>query len=100
MPDGGTIDLYTEMMNGRVCIHVDDEGIGIPEEHRGKVLHPFFSTKEAGSGLGLSIASQIVEQHQGALEFQPREAGGTRFSVLLPALPEGGGKRDEEDTGR
>jgi len=100
MPDGGNIDITTEAANGRLRIHVDDAGIGIPEDHRVKVFHPFFSTKEAGSGLGLSIASQIVEQHQGALEFQPREAGGTRFSVVLPAWPEGGGKRDEEDPGR
>jgi PAS domain S-box-containing protein len=100
MPEGGEVELTTEASGGRVRVHVDDAGVGIPEEHRGKLFRPFFSTKEAGSGLGLAIASQIVEQHQGTLEFQPREGRGTRFTVILPAWPEAGGSRDEEDPGR
>ena len=66
-------------------VEVADDGPGIPTELQGKVFEPFFTTKEVGygTGLGLDISYQIVEQHNGTLEVDSRP-GLTRFIVRLP----------------
>ena len=70
---------------GRVAvIQVTDSGPGIPEEIQARLFEPFFSTKEEGSGLGLSIAARIVEEHGGRLSVASKEGKGTTFSITLP----------------
>jgi two-component system C4-dicarboxylate transport sensor histidine kinase DctB len=73
----------------RVWIIVADNGAGIPETLRERIAEPFFTTKETGEGLGLglAIARAIVAEYGGALDFAPREGGGTRFTVTMPAAP-------------
>ncbi|HEV2437525.1 MAG TPA: ATP-binding protein [Verrucomicrobiae bacterium] len=88
----GTITLRvrtdTARLTGRarpvVVLEVSDTGKGIPPEARKRMFDPFFSTKEEGTGLGLVIASRIIEKHDGALEFRSEVNRGTTFTILLP----------------
>ncbi len=64
---------------------IQDNGPGIPEEIQSKIFEPHFSTKKEGSGLGLSFAKHIVEQHHGKISFFSTPNAGTVFIVLLPA---------------
>jgi signal transduction histidine kinase len=63
---------------------VEDTGVGIPPEHLPRVLEPFFTTKPAGSGLGLSICRSIVWDMGGKILFDSTVGRGTRVSLLLP----------------
>jgi signal transduction histidine kinase len=90
MPGGGTLSVRAACAeaDGRpwIAIEVADTGTGIPPENREKVFDPFFTTKEPGqgTGLGLFIASEIVQQHRGRIAFESEVGKGTRFRVLLP----------------
>ena len=68
-----------------VEIAVIDAGCGIHPDQRAQIFHPFFTTKPAGTGLGLASARAIVQAHEGTIGFDPIEAGGTRFWFRLPA---------------
>jgi len=65
-------------------IQVADNGKGIPAEVERKIFDPFFSTKETGTGMGLSIAARIVENHGGIIQYETRQNAGTTFSITLP----------------
>lgn len=67
-----------------VSFRIEDSGPGIPEAAREKLFDPFFTTRSEGSGLGLAIVRQVAEAHGGWVEWAPREAGGSRFSLFLP----------------
>jgi two-component system nitrogen regulation sensor histidine kinase NtrY len=68
-----------------VCLEVEDDGVGIPLEDRGRVFEPYFSTKRQGTGLGLAIVSRIVSDHHGYVRIHAAEPRGTRVVVELPA---------------
>ncbi len=87
-PAGATVYVRTRIEPEWVYIDVDDEGPGIPEDLSERVFEPFFTTKPdgQGTGLGLSVSRQIVERFGGALSYEPRETGGSRFSVALKAF--------------
>jgi len=88
----GTVTLRTRsvrtLLGGRetdaVVLEVSDTGKGIPHEAEKHLFDPFFSTKETGTGLGLTIAARIVEKHGGVLQYQTRPGHGTTFGVVLP----------------
>ncbi len=86
MPSGGTLAMRGQ--NSRdgqwVTISVQDSGVGIPEEDINKLFDPFFSTREGGIGLGLSIAHRIIDQHQGKIEVESTPGTGTLFTIWLP----------------
>ena len=88
-PAGGRVELScdeVERARKRYCtVTVADTGQGIPSEHREKVFNPFFTTKESGAGLGLSIAARIVDQHNGFIELSEGTGQGTRVTVFLPS---------------
>jgi signal transduction histidine kinase len=67
-----------------VVIEVQDDGPGIPGEVQERLFDPFFSTKENGTGLGLTIAAKIIDKHGGALIFETQQGHGTTFGVVLP----------------
>jgi signal transduction histidine kinase len=67
-----------------IKIEVEDNGTGIPEELQNKIFDPFFTTKSKGSGLGLSIVYQLVNENCGKMDFVSKEKKGTKFMVLLP----------------
>ncbi len=89
MDNQGSISVIAEVVpvNGGeepyARISFADTGCGIPEDIRSRVTEPFFTTKDAGTGLGLAVVQQIVNSHQGRLEVTSSDAG-TTFSVLLP----------------
>jgi signal transduction histidine kinase len=69
-------------------ITVADDGPGIPEEALERVFHPFFTTKQLGSGVGLAVARKIVDRHRGSLDVANRAGRGAVFTVRLPLLLE------------
>ena len=80
------LELRTKNLSNRVLIEVEDNGPGIPEAIRDKLLLPFFTTKKGteGTGLGLSITHDIIKSHQGTLEIESSVGDYTRFTILLP----------------
>ena len=69
-------------------VDISDTGIGIAAEAIGSIFDPFFTTKEHGTGLGLAVTRQIIEEHEGVIRVDSQPDKGTTFTVLLPALPE------------
>ena len=89
MPDGGQIEVRGEnaVVDGRphVSIVVEDRGTGIPEEHLPRIFDPYFTTKQAGSGLGLATCYSIVHNHDGQIAVHSTPGRGTTMIVTLPA---------------
>jgi signal transduction histidine kinase len=75
-------------IGGKAIMDVIDTGKGIPPEVQERLFDPFFTTKDGGTGLGLPIASRIVEKHGGELRYQTQLNRGTIFSVVLPRVSE------------
>lgn len=85
----GVITLRARNGGGSLAImDVIDTGKGIPPEVQQRLFDPFFTTKDGGTGLGLPIASRIVEKHGGELRYQTQLNRGTTFSVVLPRVSE------------
>lgn len=84
MPDGGTLRVSTRRDNGHCEVVVRDSGTGISEKDADHVFTPFFSTKETGMGLGLTIASRIMEEHEGSLGLVHSPDGSGAFVFHLP----------------
>lgn len=84
----GEIKITTEktLLMGETAIKIiiEDSGIGIPEKDLFQIFDPFFSTKEKGSGLGLSIAYKLIEAHQGEIKVESKEGERTKFILCLP----------------
>jgi len=78
---------------GVLSIEVRDDGIGIPEDERGKLFTEYFraknarATEEIGTGLGLTIIKEIVERHGGRISVESREGQGSCFQVRFPVAP-------------
>ena len=86
MPSGGTMALRTRVAGDQVTLEIADTGVGMSDEVRSRIFHPFYSTKgPRGTGLGLSIAYGIVRRHGGELEVESRPGRGTTMRLLLPA---------------
>jgi len=107
MKNGGTLKIYTRVMNPEglngskgegeniqsqrdnkllmyVEIGIDDTGCGIPEERLNHIFNPFFTTREEGTGLGLAITKRIIEAHGGNISVESRKGEGTKFRIRLP----------------
>ncbi len=67
-----------------LAIRVSDQGSGIPREHLEHIFDPFFTLKEAGTGLGLAVAHGILTHHGGTLRVESSSREGTVFLVTLP----------------
>ncbi|WP_080848728.1 ATP-binding protein [Cytobacillus gottheilii] len=83
MPDGGQITIDLDVLHDSVQISFRDNGPGIPEHLLNRVEEPFFTTKEKGTGLGLMISKQIIENHNGRFHLFSN-AQGTSIIVNLP----------------
>ncbi|MGA9121561.1 MAG: ATP-binding protein [Bacteroidota bacterium] len=101
MPDGGVLRIETgaifadghithEFSSVRpgpfVTIRVSDTGSGIPRELQGRVFEPFFSTKDHGTGLGLSVVYGVVQSHGGFINLESLPGSGTSVTLFLPRL--------------
>ncbi|MRG85296.1 PAS domain-containing sensor histidine kinase [Salinibacillus xinjiangensis] len=85
MEQGGEIEVRAHVENSNVVIDIQDEGPGIPDQLLDKIQEPFFTTKENGTGLGLMITNQIIENHSGDIQIISKELEkGTLFRVTLP----------------
>lgn len=88
--DGGTVRIVIEDAKDSGIIHVEDSGIGIPQEDLKRIFERFYRTdksrnrKTGGAGIGLTIAKAIVEAHKGKLTVESEEGKGSRFTVTLP----------------
>ena len=93
-PEGGRVRLHVELSQQSMQIHVEDSGIGISVEEIPKVLDKFFRSSDlrvhdqTGSGLGLSLANEIVRLHGGKIKIQSELNKGSTFTVVLPTSPE------------
>ena len=80
----GKIAVTVERQGGTAVIEVADNGRGIPASHLPNIFRPFYTTKGDGTGLGLSLARRIVEDHQGRIDVTSTVGKGTTFAVVLP----------------
>ena len=87
-PDGyePTVAVSTKKMDDKVLISIKDNGIGIPQKILDKIFQPFFTTKSAGqgTGLGFSLAYDIIKAHGAELRVETKEGDGSEFIILLP----------------
>jgi signal transduction histidine kinase len=79
--------------SGDIAIEVRDSGPGITPETTGRLFEPFYTTKETGMGVGLSICRSIVEAHGGRISVSANEPRGAVFRFTCPTAPGGAGKR-------
>jgi signal transduction histidine kinase len=84
MPEGGDLQLDTEIVDGRAQIYVKDQGSGIPEGLRDRIFESFLTGKRDGTGLGLTISKRIMRAHDGDLELVESGTDGTTFRLILP----------------
>jgi signal transduction histidine kinase len=89
MGNGGKITIeeetgYVDALGRGISIRITDNGPGVPHEIRDKIFDPFFTDKDEGSGLGLSIAARIIEEHGGRLDLVPTDGEGASFIITLP----------------
>jgi signal transduction histidine kinase len=85
--DGGHVVLSAERLGESFLrFRIEDDGCGIPEQDLERVLEYYYTTKDTGSGLGLSIAQGIVQQHGGVLHLQSRPGAGTTVDLEMPAI--------------
>lgn len=98
MPDGGTVRIdfqnvviaeneIADLRAGHyIKITFNDEGVGIPEEHLGKIFDPYYTTKKTGSGLGLATVFSILRRHEGSISVKSIMGAATTFTIYIPAL--------------
>jgi two-component system NtrC family sensor kinase len=81
-----TVSVCTKKVDGKIEIHVKDNGSGIPKKVLEKIFQPFFTTKAAGegTGLGLSLSYDIIKAHCGDIKVKTEEGGGAEFVIQLP----------------
>ena len=106
MADGGIVEVRARNVGPgeptplhgvrHLEIAIADAGVGIPREHHDRIFDPYFTTKEAGSGLGLAVCHSIVRQHGGHVRVESQAGVGTTVRVYLPAADPEGARELEE----
>ncbi|MFB6355466.1 MAG: nitrogen regulation protein NR(II) [bacterium] len=84
MDGTGTLKISTQIGDGNIRITISDSGPGIPPEKRETIFNPFYTEKQEGSGLGLSISRTFIHAHAGNMEVEDSDLGGARFIVEIP----------------
>ncbi len=86
MPEGGELKITaeTDTAQGEAVISFEDTGIGISEENMDIVLEPFFTTKNEGTGLGLSMVYHVIKAHSGKIAIESTKKRGTKLIIRLP----------------
>ncbi len=87
MPHGGALTVSPAVREGQMVLVVADTGQGIAPEHLHDLFTPFFSTKEGGTGLGLTICRGLIDQHQGKIDIASEVNRGTTCTIRLPLKP-------------
>jgi len=90
---GGKIEVGAEVIDSQqLHLWVEDDGIGIPQDHQDKVMDPFYTTRDKGTGLGLAIVHKIVENHNGEIKIESPPKGksnGTMVSMFISLVVDG-----------
>src|SRR6185436_6366132 len=86
MPKGGRLGIScTALPNRRIRVRVEDTGVGIAPENLAKIFELYYTTKERGTGVGLSMVYRTVQIHNGEIDVESTLGVGTTFIVVLPA---------------
>jgi signal transduction histidine kinase len=86
MPKGGQVLIGGKVSGGQVCLTVEDQGTGIPDDVLPRIFEPFFSTKaDRGMGMGLAMARQLMRRLGGDILARNRPEGGAAFELRFPA---------------
>ena len=82
----GEVTLTTSFVNiqNRVRIEITDSGPGISDEDKEKLFLPHFSTKKKGTGLGLAVVNQIINEHKGTIQVEDNQPLGAKFIIQIP----------------
>jgi two-component system, sporulation sensor kinase E len=84
MPNGGLLTIATQAADNEIRISVCDTGVGIRAESLAKIFEPYFTTKDNGTGLGLTLVYKIIKEHHGEIAVESREEEGSNFEISLP----------------
>lgn len=84
MNTGGTLSISTQDEEREVAVRIEDSGVGMTEEEVANLGSPFYSTKMDGTGLGLTVSSKIIKEHNGRLSIESKKGVGTTVIVRLP----------------
>jgi two-component system, sporulation sensor kinase E len=84
MPQGGRLRVETVRKGNTLQLKVSDTGVGIPEEILDKIFEPYFTTREFGSGLGLTLVYKIVKEHLGDIAVSSKPGEGATFTLSFP----------------
>lgn len=81
---GGTLSVATKLSGNNVILTISDSGTGMDEATMAKIFEPYFTTKETGSGLGLTMVFKVIKEHHGEISVSSKKGEGTTFTVALP----------------
>ena len=79
------ITLTLSESDNKLLININDDGIGISKEIMDKIYEPFYTTKRSGTGLGVSLSKEIINAHNGNIEYSSVEGNGTEVKIILPS---------------
>lgn len=97
MPDGGEIVVRARSWaNETIAIEVSDSGMGMDAEQMDRIFDPFYTSKDNGTGLGLSLVHQIISSHGGTIEAESTAGKGSTFRVILPTSEQASRVKDPE----
>lgn len=111
MPEGGIIQVQCEnvMIDEKIPVNlrpgryirvcIEDKGVGIPQESLSRIFDPYFTTKQKGSGFGLTTSFSIIKKHEGIITVDSKPGIGTAFCVYLPAAYEKTSAKEEGGAG-
>ena len=81
----GVLEIKTFLKDSSVMLEIKDNGCGIPERIIGRIFEPYFTTKDFGSGIGLTLVYKIIKEHKGDITISSTEGEGTVFTLSFPA---------------
>jgi signal transduction histidine kinase len=84
MPEGGSLRVWTERRGDEVQLNIADTGVGMSEDVAEKIFEPYFTTKDFGSGIGLTLVYKVVKEHLGEVSVDTEEGKGTTFTISFP----------------
>jgi len=84
---GGNVQIIAKSINNMISISVEDNGVGIPGDQLNRVFDLYYSTKNMGTGVGLALTHKIIADHHGSIEVNSELDGGSKFEIILPAMP-------------
>ncbi|AGT45060.1 two-component system sensor histidine kinase NtrB [Treponema pedis] len=89
MPEGGFLDITTKLNQETIVISISDSGYGILPENLNKIFEPYFTTKQDGTGLGLTMVYKVIKEHGGDVHVYSDYGIGTTFKFMLPMVRKG-----------